>query len=285
VKAADGSDLLLRPFAAVVYIAQEMPAHFLSDAYWTLLDFLIKYKNMALATVPPTPVKRFSTNPFIAFYQSSIGKKIVVAVSGLYLIFFVVGHLLGNLEIYLGEDRLNAYAQLLQELGPILWTERIILILAVVVHIVATIQLAVENRGAKPKKYAKSAHQASTFASRTMIYTGLLVICFVVYHLLQFTLMWTNPEYRNLHDALGRHDVYHMVILGFRQPLIAGFYAAAIFFLATHLSHGFESVTQTLGINNRRIGRFTSNGGRWLSWLIFAGYVSIPVTILLGLIK
>jgi succinate dehydrogenase / fumarate reductase, cytochrome b subunit len=262
-----------------------MPLHFLSDAHWTLLDFLIIYKNMALATVSPTSVKRFSTNPFVAFYQSSIGKKIVVAVSGLYLIFFVIGHLLGNLEIYLGEDRLNAYAQLLQELGPILWTERIILILAVVVHIVATIQLAVENRVAKPKKYAKSAHQASTLASRTMIYTGLLVICFVVYHLLQFTLMWTNPEYRNLHDALGRHDVYRMVILGFRQPLIAVFYAAAIFFLATHLSHGFESVTQTLGINNRRIGRFISNGGRWLSWLIFAGYVSIPVTILLGLIK
>jgi succinate dehydrogenase / fumarate reductase, cytochrome b subunit len=270
---------------AVVCIAKKKHAHFLSDAYWTLLDFLIIYKNMALATVPPTPVKRFSPNPFVAFYQSSIGKKIVVAASGLYLIFFVVGHLLGNLEIYLGEDRLNAYAQLLQELGPILWTERIILILAVVVHIVATIQLALENRAAKPKKYAKSGHQASTLASRTMIYTGLLVICFVVYHLLQFTLMWTNPEYRNLHDALGRHDVYHMVILGFRQPLIALFYAAAIFFLATHLSHGFESVTQTLGINNRRIGRFISNGGRWLSWLIFAGYVSIPVTILLGLIK
>ena len=262
-----------------------MQVHFLSDARWTVLDFLIMYKNMALAAVPPTPVKRFSPNPFIAFYQSSIGKKIIVAVTGLYLIFFVIGHLLGNLEIYLGQDRLNAYAQLLQELGPFLWAERIILILAVIIHIVATIQLAVENRAAKPKKYAKSAHQASTLASRTMIYTGLLVICFVVYHLLQFTLMWTNPEYRNLHDELNRHDVYRMVILGFRQPLISLFYAAAIFFLAAHLSHGFASVTQTLGINNRRIGGFISNGGRWLSWLIFAGYVSIPVTILLGLIK
>jgi succinate dehydrogenase / fumarate reductase cytochrome b subunit len=262
-----------------------MPEHFLSDARWTLLDFLIIYKNMALATVPPTRVKRFSANPFIAFYQSSIGKKIIVAVSGLYLILFVIGHLLGNLEIYLGQDHLNAYANLLQQLGPILWAERIILLLAVVVHIVATIQLAIENRAAKPKKYAVSKPQASTLASRTMIYTGLLVICFVVYHLLQFTLMWTNPEYQNLHDNLGRHDVYHMVILGFRQPLISLFYAAALFFLATHLSHGFESVTQTLGINNRRIGGFISNGGRWLSWLIFAGYVSIPVTILLGLIK
>jgi succinate dehydrogenase / fumarate reductase, cytochrome b subunit len=249
------------------------------------IRFSNNIQNMALATVPPTRVKRFSANPFIAFYQSSIGKKIIVAVSGLYLIFFVTGHLLGNLEIYLGQDHLNAYANLLQQLGPILWAERIILLLAVVIHIVATIQLTIENWAAKPKKYAVSKSQASTLASRTMIYTGLLVICFVVYHLLQFTLMWTNPEYRNLHDELGRHDVYHMVILGFHRPLISLFYAAAIFFLATHLSHGFESVTQTLGINNRRIGRFISNGGRWLSWLIFAGYVSIPVTILLGLIK
>jgi succinate dehydrogenase / fumarate reductase, cytochrome b subunit len=240
---------------------------------------------MALVTDPPAPLKRFSKNPFITFYQSSIGKKIIVAVSGLYLILFVIGHLLGNLEIYLGQDRLNAYAQLLQELGPFLWVERIILILAVAVHIVATIQLSLENRVAKPKKYAKPGHQASTLASRTMIYTGLLVICFVVYHLLQFTFMWTNPDYQNLHDAMGRHDVYRMVILGFRQPLISLFYAAALFFLAGHLSHGFASVTQTLGINNRRIGGFIANGGGWLAWLIFAGYVSIPITILLGLIK
>jgi succinate dehydrogenase / fumarate reductase cytochrome b subunit len=262
-----------------------MHAHFFGRVRWTLLVFLIKYKNMALATVPPSPARRFSANPFIAFYQSSIGKKIIVALTGLYLIVFVLGHLLGNLEIYLGQDRLNAYAQLLQELGPFLWAERIILILAVILHIVATIQLTLENRAAKPKKYAKSGRQASTLASRTMIYTGLLVICFVVYHLLQFTFMWTNPEYRNLHDELHRHDVYHMVVLGFRNPWISLFYAASIFFLATHLSHGFASVTQTLGINNRKIAGFISNGGRWLSWLIFAGFVSIPVTILLGLIK
>jgi succinate dehydrogenase / fumarate reductase cytochrome b subunit len=240
---------------------------------------------MPSATASPPAARRFSANPLIAFYQSSIGKKFVVAVTGLYLILFVIGHLLGNLEIYVGQDRLNAYAQLLQELGPFLWAERIILILAVVVHIVATIQLTIENRAAKPKKYQVSVHQASTRASRTMIYTGLLVICFVVYHLLQFTFMWTNPEYRNLHDELNRHDVYHMVILGFRQPLISLFYAAALFFLAAHLSHGFASVTQTLGINNRRIAGFISTGGRWLSWLIFAGYVSIPATVLLGLIK
>jgi succinate dehydrogenase / fumarate reductase, cytochrome b subunit len=240
---------------------------------------------MPSATASPTQGKRFSSNPFIAFYQSSIGKKIIVAVTGLYLILFVVGHMCGNLEIYLGQDHVNAYAQFLQGLGPILWLERLILISAVVVHIVVTIQLTVENHSARPQKYTHYNYQAAKPSSRSMIYSGLLVLCFVIYHLLQFTFMTTNPEYRHLEDQLHRHDVYRMVILGFQQPLISLFYAASIFFLAVHLSHGFSSVTQTLGINNQKISGFVSNGGRWLSWLIFAGYVSIPVSILLGLIK
>ena len=208
-----------------------------------------------------------------------------MAVTGLYLILFVIGHLLGNLEIYLGQDRVNAYAEFLQGLGPILWCERSLLILCAVVHILVTIQLTRENRAAKPQKYARSVYQSASPASRTMIYSGLLVLCFVVYHLMQFTLMWTNPEYRNLEDHFHRHDVYRMEILGFQQPLISLFYAASIFFLAAHLSHGFSSVTQTLGINNRKISGTISSGGRWLSWLIFAGFVSIPAVILFGLIK
>jgi succinate dehydrogenase / fumarate reductase, cytochrome b subunit len=240
---------------------------------------------MPPASEAPLQAKKLSANPFIAFYQSSIGKKIIVALTGLYLILFVIGHLLGNLEIYLGQDRLNAYAEFLQGMGPILWIERIILILAAILHIVATIQLTIENRAAKPQKYARPAYQAATPASRTMIYSGLLVLCFVIYHLLQFTFMLTNPKYRNLYDHFHRHDVYRMEILGFQQPLIALFYAASIFFLAAHLSHGFFSLTQTLGINNRRVSSFISNGGRWLSWLIFIGYVSIPASVLLGLVK
>jgi succinate dehydrogenase / fumarate reductase, cytochrome b subunit len=240
---------------------------------------------MPSAAASPTQTKREASNPFIAFCQSSIGKKIIVGVTGVYLIVFITGHMLGNLEIYLGQDHVNAYAQFLQGLGPILWLERAILIAAVVIHIVVTIQLSVENRAARPQKYAHYNYQAAKPSSRTMIYSGLLVLCFVIYHLLQFTFMTTNPEYRHLEDHLHRHDVYRMVILGFQQPVISLFYAAAIFFLAAHLSHGFFSVVQTLGINNQKVSGFVSNGGRWFSWLIFAGYVSIPVSILLGLIK
>jgi succinate dehydrogenase / fumarate reductase cytochrome b subunit len=240
---------------------------------------------MAPTTVSPAPSRRFSRNPIRAFYQSSIGKKITVAVTGVILILFVIGHLLGNLEMYLGQEHTNWYAEFLRSTGPLLWIVRIVLLTAVVTHIVATIQLTVENRRAKPKRYAIRAPQASTIASRTMIYSGLLVLCFVIYHLLQFTFQTTNPEYRTLTDAQGRHDVYHMVILAFRQPLISSFYLLAVYLLAWHLSHGFGSLTQTLGINNRKISELLANGGRVVSWLIFAGYASIPITVLLGILK
>jgi succinate dehydrogenase / fumarate reductase, cytochrome b subunit len=240
---------------------------------------------MSVATLPTTPARKFSKNPLIAFYQSSIGKKYVVAVTALLLILYVLGHLVGNLQIYLGPDRINAYAKFLHDLGPILWVVRVILLAAFVIHIVATIQLAQENRLAKPQKYAVAGYQRSTMASRTMIVSGLIVLCFVIYHLLQFTLQVTDPEFREVHDSIGRHDVYRMLILGFRHPLVSLFYVIALFLLTTHLSHGFASVVQTLGINNRKIANFVSTGGQTLAWIVFAGYISIPVTILLGIIR
>ena len=243
------------------------------------------FHTMSVATLPTTPARKFSKNPLIAFYQSSIGKKYVVAVTALLLILYVLGHLVGNLQIYLGPDRINAYAKFLHDLGPILWVVRVILLAAFVIHIAATIQLAQENRLAKPQKYAVAGYQRSTMASRTMIVSGLIVLCFVIYHILQFTLQVTDPEFREVHDSIGRHDVYRMLILGFRHPLVSLFYVIALFLLTTHLSHGFSSVVQTLGINNRKIANFISTGGQILAWVVFAGYVSIPVTILLGIIR
>lgn len=240
---------------------------------------------MSVATRSAVPVRKFSNNPLIAFYQSSIGKKLIVAVTALILILYVLGHLLGNLQIYIGQDRINTYAKFLHDLGPILWVIRIFLLAAFVTHIVATIQLAQENRLAKPQKYAVPGYQRSTMASRTMIVSGLIVLCFVIYHILQFTLQVTDPEFREVHDSIGRHDVYRMLILGFRHPLVSLFYVIALFLLTTHLSHGFASVVQTLGINNRKIANFVSTGGQTLAWVVFAGYISIPVTILLGFIR
>ncbi|MGA8657100.1 MAG: succinate dehydrogenase cytochrome b subunit [Chthoniobacterales bacterium] len=240
---------------------------------------------MPAATVSAEPVRKLSRNLFLAFYQSSIGKKITVAVTGLILIVYVLGHLLGNLQIYRSADRLNAYAEFLHSLGPLLWLVRIILLAAFVVHIVATIQLAIQNRRAKPQKYAVAGYQRSTTASRTMIVSGLIVLCFVIYHLLQFTFETTNPEFHALRDSAGRHDVYRMVVLGFQQPLISMLYALGLFLLTLHLSHGFASLTQTLGINNRKLAAFVSVGGQTLAWVVFAGYVSIPLTVLLGIVR
>lgn len=240
---------------------------------------------MSVATVSTVATRKFSKNPLIAFYQSSIGKKYVVALTALLLILYVLGHLLGNLQIYMGPDRINTYAKFLHDLGPILWAVRVFLLAAFVTHIVATIQLAHENRLAKPQKYAIAGYQRSTMASRTMIVSGLIVLCFVIYHLLQFTIQVTDPQFREVHDSLGRHDVYRMLILGFKHPLVSLFYVVGLFLLTTHLSHGFASVVQTLGINNRKITNIVSIGGQSLAWVVFAGYVSIPLTILLGIVR
>jgi succinate dehydrogenase / fumarate reductase cytochrome b subunit len=240
---------------------------------------------MSAETVTAGPPRKLSSNPLRAFYQSSIGKKIIVAVTGLLLIVYVLGHLVGNLQIYLSADRLNTYAQFLHALGPLLWLIRIGLLAVFIVHIVATVQLTLENRRAKPQKYAVPGYQRSTTASRTMIISGLIVLCFVIYHLLHFTFETTNPEFHELRDSAGRHDVYRMLVLGFQQPLISIFYALGLFLLTLHLSHGFASVTQTLGINNRKLEGLISTGGQTLAWLVFAGYVSIPLTIMLGIVR
>jgi succinate dehydrogenase / fumarate reductase cytochrome b subunit len=221
----------------------------------------------------------------VAFYQSSIGRKIIVALTGIILITYVIFHLLGNLLIYLGQGVLNAYAKLLFDTGPLLWIVRFIPLAALVTHIVATIQLAQQNRQAKPQKYVVRGYQVSTLASRTMIISGLIVLCFVAYHLLHFTFQVTNPGYRDLRDAVGRHDVYRMEILSFQQPWISFFFATGLFLLTAHLCHGFSSVTQTLGINNRKLSGLISSGGQTLAWLVLAGYMSIPATILLGLVR
>ena len=156
---------------------------------------------MSAVTLSTAPSRKFSKNPVIAFYQSSIGKKIIVASPRLFSSCTFSAISLGTSRSIWGQDRINSYAKFLHDLGPILWVIRVFLLAAFVTHIVATIQLAQENRLAKPQKYAVADYQRSTLASRTMIVSGLIVLCFVIYHLLQFTLLVTDPEYHELHDS------------------------------------------------------------------------------------
>lgn len=217
----------------------------------------------------------------IAFYKSSIGKKWVVALTGLVLILFVVGHLLGNLQIFLGQNAINTYAEKLQNLGELLWVARIGLLVAAGLHIATTILLAIQNKLARDSDYALKKRVAITIAARTMLLTGLLILSFVIFHILHYTTLTINPEWKNLLDSAGRHDVYSMMIYGFSSPLVSAFYIVSIFFLCLHLNHGIQSFLQTLGIRTRGYATTISRISVVGSWLIFIGYISIPVAVLL----
>src|SRR5437879_10323725 len=155
------------------------------------------------------------------FYQSSIGKKWVVALTALPLVGYVVGHMLGNLQVFIGPAQINAYAEFLHSHEIALWIIRLFLIAAFALHIVATIQLTIQNRKARPERYAFKRERATTFASRTMIVSGLILLCFVVFHLLHFTTRSTDSRFKPIAEGgmlHGEYDVYTRVILGFRNP-------------------------------------------------------------------
>src|SRR4029077_4134275 len=150
--------------------------------------------------------------------HSSIGRKMVVAVTGVILILFVIGHLLGNLQIYLGPEWINAYSQHLRDLGPLLWLIRIILLVTVLLHIYFTILLAIENRRARPNAYKDRDYVKATWASRHMVVSGLVVLAFIIFHLLHFTARKFNPQFPLLKlDPLNRYDVFSMMVYGFQN--------------------------------------------------------------------
>ncbi|HEY5036285.1 MAG TPA: succinate dehydrogenase cytochrome b subunit [Chthoniobacterales bacterium] len=221
-----------------------------------------------------------------AFHRSSVGRKMIVAATGLVLILFVIGHLLGNLQIFLGPDWINGYAEHLHNLGPLLWLIRAFLLLCVLAHIYYTIRLAIENRRARPQNYRRIDFVKASFASRHMVMSGVIILAFIIYHLLQFTVRATDPRFAALpKDPLGHYDVYSMMVLGFSSPLVSGFYIFAMFLLCLHLSHGSSSFFQSLGLSNQNLAPRLAWTGRVFAWLLFIGYSSIPAAVLLGWVK
>lgn len=217
--------------------------------------------------------------------RSSIGKKAVMAISGLLFLGFVIGHLLGNLTIFMGPEAINHYAQKLRSLGPGLWIIRAGLLGIIAAHIVSSILLTIENRKARPIAYVRKKTLGTTFAARTMMLSGLLLLAFIVFHLMHYTFRITHPEISHLTDAQGLHDVYAMVVLSFQQLQISAVYLVAMFLLALHLSHGISSVPQTLGLNDDRLIPVYKSIGYAVSALIFIGYSMIPVAVLLGWVQ
>jgi succinate dehydrogenase / fumarate reductase cytochrome b subunit len=225
----------------------------------------------------------------VRFYQSSIGKKIIVAVSGLLLIGFLVVHMLGNLLVYAGPDALNAYAKKLHDLGPLLWVARIGLLALAGIHIVATIQLTRANRAARNRQYAVDTARKATRSSRTMIISGLTILAFVVYHILHYTACvgnsYGNPTSKRYFLTDGSKNVYNMVVDGFSWFPASAFYIIAMALLFSHLSHGFASVFQTLGLTTPKSRALIESAGKGLALILFLGNISMPIAILAGLVK
>ena len=223
-------------------------------------------------------------NLFARAYRSSLGKKYIMAITGFLLFLFVIVHLLGNLQVYLGPEPMNAYAALLKSRPALLWTARAGLFVIAVLHIVSALQLAAENKAARPQHYAEG-KPIATVASRTILVSGLIIFAFIVYHLMHFTVGITNPDLMELHDPLGHHDVYRMTVEGFKNPWVSAFYIVSMILLCLHLSHGVSSLFQSLGIRRKATVALINRFAQASAILVLIGNCSIPISILAGVVK
>jgi len=220
-------------------------------------------------------------------FQSSLGKKYLMAVTGFCLFLFVVGHLVGNLQVFLGPDAINRYGHFLQRNIELLWPVRVILLTILLVHIWAAIKLSLENKAARPVGYAVYEPKGSTYASRTMLMSGIITFVFIVYHLLHYTaqvqyINLTGQDFVTFMDQEKRHDIFKMMVVGFSNRWVSGFYILGVGLLCLHLSHGASSMFQSIGWKNDVYRPFLDKAACVVAFLIFVGYLSIPISILCG---
>ena len=216
---------------------------------------------------------------------STIGRKIIMAMTGQVLVIFIVFHIAGNSSIFF--HALNAYVVALHKLPVLVWGGRFIVIAAFALHIWYGTVLKLENYSAKPQPYAMTKYRSATFAGRNQIWTGVVIAAFLIYHLLQFTFRVTNPEISaDTHqDALGRPDVFMMVVGSFEQIGISGVYLASLAALGLHLLHGIQSSFQTWGMTNDRTLPVIEKSGTAASVLLFIWYIAIPVSVVAGMLR
>lgn len=230
-------------------------------------------------------------NPLAQVFGSSIGKKFLMAVTGFILVGFVLVHMIGNLQIFLSPEAINAYAHHLHTLpAPVLWGFRAFLLLTVIVHVWVAIVLTRENRAAK-RALAPTRRVQASYASRTMIMSGLILLSFIVFHILHFTVRVVPENYNETvgyvatpvgHDSIPSFDVFTMMVAGFSNPLISLFYIIGMGLLCMHLTHGVSSMFQTLGVRNEG-SRYTLNkAAATYGWIIFLGFASIPAGIMVS---
>jgi succinate dehydrogenase / fumarate reductase cytochrome b subunit len=232
--------------------------------------------------------------------RSSLGSKFLMALTGLGLTLFVIAHMIGNLQVFSGPEALNSYAAALKHMPGLLWTARIGLLVIFVLHIIYGVKLWQANRSARPVMYHFKKYREATLASRTMIWTGLVILAFVLFHLAHYTFglighaQVNDPKtgelmtisYLDLKDPTDpkRQDVYAMTVYGFRNPVISLLYIVSMALLAFHLSHGFQSLFQSLGLNHPRWAPLLKWASLVVALVIFIGNSSMPLAVLFRLV-
>lgn len=216
---------------------------------------------------------------------STLTTKSLMALTGGALVLFVIAHMLGNLQIFLGREALNAYAYKLKSMPLVLWPARIGLLVVFSGHLFLAFHLRKLNTRARPQGYAFKDPVTASLASRTMLLSGLVLFFFIIYHLLHFTIGVTDPESHALVDPEGHHDVYSMVVLSFQNVFVSAAYVVAMLFLGLHLSHAISSMIQTFGWVSKSTRQWIEKAGFAVAALLMLGNISIPVSVLLGLVQ
>jgi len=218
----------------------------------------------------------------VAFIDTTIGKKILMALSGLILFGFTIGHMAGNLQVFLGPEVFNGYAIGLHDLGKLLWVARIILLAAIIVHIWMAVALVTRTRAARPEGYRKLKFEKATFAGRTMMFSGLTLLFFLLYHLAHFTFPGVAMgAYEHQHYSA----VYTNFVNGFSIPWVVALYIAAMISLGLHLYHGAYSLFQTLGFNNPVRNASVRKTAQLVAMIVTVGNIILPLSVLLGLVR
>ncbi|HLQ77276.1 MAG TPA: succinate dehydrogenase cytochrome b subunit [Terriglobia bacterium] len=219
-----------------------------------------------------------STVAVARFYDSTIGKKAVMAVTGLILFGFLVLHMLGNLQVFLGAAVMDHYAEMLHGTPEVLWGARIVLLVSVLLHIWASIQLTAVKTAARPIGYVKPGNVQATRASKTMMLSGPVIGAFVVGHLLHLTTGTLHPHYVEL-------AAYENVVIGFSNPIASGLYVVAMILVGFHLSHGIWSLFQSLGFSHPSYTPKIKKFAAVFSWILIAGFISVPIAVLTGMVS
>ena len=243
-----------------------------------------------------------------SFISSTIGRKILMALTGLVLVLFVLGHMLGNLQIFLGPDAINAYAYKLHEVLPpsALWAVRVFLLVCIAVHIWMAVLLTIENRRARPHAYLKQRPVQATYASRTMRMSGVILLAFIIFHISHYTvravpgMLYDEPNVLDSTEVplvknglavvkegetVPTFNVYDMMVDGFEVWWVSAFYIIATGLLCLHLTHGVSSMFQTVGLRNQLWRQRLDRAALLYGWGVFLGFAIIPAAVLSGLLK